>query len=971
MNQQVVLIGLLFLCVTSIALSNEVPKNDLKRTKSTKERTIIADATEERSQVYQEHYNAKNYPQEDKDHYKNEQLPEEESLQYSDAQRDPLANANQYAEHSQISHSKLYGEHPRVPDRPQYEEPQRIPGRINYEESLSDQNHYEEPSRHPTPDKTHYEGPHSDQKRYEEPPRIPNRMQYEEPLSDTKQYVEQAADRTQYVEAVRIPQSKRKPYEVSKSDDYHDDDLKEPQAYKFGYEIKDHHQGHQYRHEQKDEKGNIQGRFGYRDPKGQYRQVNYVADDNGFRAKIQTNEAGIVDENPADVKIQKDQEVTADGHQEGDSSGKQQTYDHVGSAPKEYSRKAMMEEDEDYADDERVPPHKDYMHHGSHIYHPFPSEKYDDSEPQKDRSEKDRPSSFAYRHYYKNKSPHGKRYTPHEDESDEDVMGQYHRGKYYRREPKDKKFSTYQYELDSMKHEDEPDHERDYEPTQDGGPYQSKNNAHKPVVILENGPPSKEEPGMHHLAYYDAYRNPNYENEHPYKSRERVVILPQTNEHNNGERYHTIEHHGNYDGHGRPLEEKEYKRPVKEYRIKFEKPMDPTQKVIPAIHQYIQIINEQDQPKAQHQKENNHAYGYKRVESDAAIEKNRAPSYKYEPIPPYPTPVDNDMVYRYEPVPPSVQSQTNTAISNQYKYAPDQQPVSQSDSGDHGHPQMQLLYSDKPGGNNYRSHITPSNFERKTMPYSDEKTPSYASSLSHASHNKDQQDHPSAQQAVLEIDADVYKNLFEKKTPGQKLVAIPVNAVHGDHAKNAADQTHPSPKPHGILHIPLDSVHQGNDLSKIFRKFNPQSHHSHVILHPANTHNNDPESSRSKPMEPLSVSKDHATYNGDSYTPSASSRGRYVKDKDYADKKWIPLTPRSKQSLRQNAYGTEDHSSLNVSPSNSNTKVLKFSSKENVDKVDLLRKPKGVAADFPSMRPTRYVLVSPIHSTASEKLKKL
>jgi hypothetical protein len=64
--------------------------------------------------------------------------------------------------------------------------------------------------------------------------------------------------------------------------------------YKFGYEIQDEKGNVQHRHEQSD--GNRQtGSYGYVDANGIFRKVYYIADENGFRVKMDSNEPGIKD----------------------------------------------------------------------------------------------------------------------------------------------------------------------------------------------------------------------------------------------------------------------------------------------------------------------------------------------------------------------------------------------------------------------------------------------------------------------------------------------------------------------------------------------------------------------------------------------------------------------------------------------------------------------------------------------------
>lgn len=63
-------------------------------------------------------------------------------------------------------------------------------------------------------------------------------------------------------------------------------------------------EGSQYRHEESDGHGSVKGSYGYTDDKGVYREVHYVADKEGFRAKINTNEPGTANQDSANVEIQ-------------------------------------------------------------------------------------------------------------------------------------------------------------------------------------------------------------------------------------------------------------------------------------------------------------------------------------------------------------------------------------------------------------------------------------------------------------------------------------------------------------------------------------------------------------------------------------------------------------------------------------------------------------------------------------------
>ncbi|UXI22453.1 Glutamate receptor ionotropic kainate 3 [Sarcoptes scabiei] len=85
-----------------------------------------------------------------------------------------------------------------------------------------------------------------------------------------------------------------------------------PEPYNFQYAANDEYGNNQYRNEEQDKSGVIRGSYGYTDANGLYRVVDYVADDDGFRASIRTNEPGGLTEphpttgsveNPADVQL--------------------------------------------------------------------------------------------------------------------------------------------------------------------------------------------------------------------------------------------------------------------------------------------------------------------------------------------------------------------------------------------------------------------------------------------------------------------------------------------------------------------------------------------------------------------------------------------------------------------------------------------------------------------------------------------
>ncbi|GFT61098.1 cuticle protein 16.8 [Nephila pilipes] len=61
-----------------------------------------------------------------------------------------------------------------------------------------------------------------------------------------------------------------------------------PKPYEFGYSLRDDYGTKQHRKEVANEDGVVTGSYGYLDPDGVYRFVDYVADKDGYRAKLRT-----------------------------------------------------------------------------------------------------------------------------------------------------------------------------------------------------------------------------------------------------------------------------------------------------------------------------------------------------------------------------------------------------------------------------------------------------------------------------------------------------------------------------------------------------------------------------------------------------------------------------------------------------------------------------------------------------------
>ncbi|XP_070387696.1 cuticle protein 10.9-like [Dermacentor albipictus] len=74
-----------------------------------------------------------------------------------------------------------------------------------------------------------------------------------------------------------------------------------PQPYSFGYDNLDEYGSRSYRNEKSDANNVKTGSYGYRDANGIYRRVTYIADANGYRATIDTNEPGTAPGSSADA----------------------------------------------------------------------------------------------------------------------------------------------------------------------------------------------------------------------------------------------------------------------------------------------------------------------------------------------------------------------------------------------------------------------------------------------------------------------------------------------------------------------------------------------------------------------------------------------------------------------------------------------------------------------------------------------
>ncbi|CAL1263476.1 unnamed protein product [Larinioides sclopetarius] len=74
-----------------------------------------------------------------------------------------------------------------------------------------------------------------------------------------------------------------------------------PSPYEFGYSMNDGNGTTQHRQEIRLENGDIKGSYGYVDPLGVYRKVEYYTDATGYHAKVTSNEPGLDNKNSANT----------------------------------------------------------------------------------------------------------------------------------------------------------------------------------------------------------------------------------------------------------------------------------------------------------------------------------------------------------------------------------------------------------------------------------------------------------------------------------------------------------------------------------------------------------------------------------------------------------------------------------------------------------------------------------------------
>ncbi|CAL1271461.1 unnamed protein product [Larinioides sclopetarius] len=768
------------------------------------------------------------------------------------------------------------------------------------------------------------------------------------------QYVDEYETTEERIELDHSPLDSQR-HKPQLQDEYHEkqtieyvDDAKAPQAYKFGYEIKDEKQGHQYRHEQKDEKGNIQGRFGYRDAKGQYREVDYVADHYGFRAKIKTNEAGVTDENPADVKIEKDKnEAVSDYPQHGDISRSVIPHGDYnqgkGAESAQYhhqpSKEALKQGDESGYENQ----HQQSANYESQSQHPYteqePHGSYHQSKSELPTKHEEGPTAIVHS-YFEQQSPQEHNPQKKQYQSNPDLI-------YQREQPRQHSASPKEYHSN-------PEIVYEREHPQEHGP-SPKEYRHSPEIVYKREPIHDEyynDPDIVYKPEHEQNPVPKYYHDVPeivYKERQSqnpndkpYSRRPSTYQYEidtNDQNYRYPKRHPSQayqppPSHAYNAYEKEY--PANKYRhhIPEEHEVDLKEErhVVEDHEDYRnpiadknagyhpkQVILPQTGEQSSHIYHGENQHQHPSDEHDYPVKERQVLKYDYEG--------ENKLVYpalskdapRHVPVshqyirvievPQQQVSESYEKEKNPYAHRPtahlrpESQPhsVAVVDPRNQIHPHKHEVVYEERGYEYPRSdtyHVLQQNHPVQYDEKEEEKQPpkiSHRESLRHAPKHDDQQH---IQKAVLELNADVYKELLENKSPGH-IVAVPVNQLSNGHPDSPKSHLHPvTGKPHGVLHIPLDGKTQSTiDLKNLplvlqipngkgvtYQKSQPQGvHHERIVE-----------------QDKVPIIYAHGSRSPAVSVPKSSSR--LNKNKEYEKSKWIPMTPSWRTKLRRKSH---------------------------------------------------------------------
>lgn len=140
--------------------------------------------------------------------------------------------------------------------------------------------------------------PMSFRQAYSQQPMDKNGGGYEAPASGTKSMSGGESSYGGSMSAARPMQTYEQGMDMQQQqqDEYGSAPMGQAEPFAFDYKIEDDYGNGQYRKEESDKNGVVRGSYGYTDVSGIYRHVEYVADENGFRANIKSNEPGLSSE---------------------------------------------------------------------------------------------------------------------------------------------------------------------------------------------------------------------------------------------------------------------------------------------------------------------------------------------------------------------------------------------------------------------------------------------------------------------------------------------------------------------------------------------------------------------------------------------------------------------------------------------------------------------------------------------------
>lgn len=652
--------------------------------------------------------------------------------------------------------------------------------------------------------------------------------------------------------------------------------------------MNDEKEGHQYRHEEKDEQGNVQGQFGYRDAKGQFRQVEYVADGYGFRAKVKTNEAGLDKQNPANVEIHKE---------EGDDFQKEYTMnvdtDHSGDVNVQHSEKSSS----------------------SNYYHQQPMESKPHGAPKsyyREPAVESEPHSQS--HHYRQpvgNEPHGAFHHYHRQPVEKEANGEsdpYYRPPVVESEPHGISKHYYRQSVESEPHSASENYQRqpavEIEPHSNNYEYESKN-ANPYATYVDYGYPhtaEQESDGHHKNQNEEPEGSAPISNQHFMKEHN-----PQSEE-DSSEKYHSMPRTEIYKKVHKIVPPQSYveKTPSRTpSTYQYELQMDGR------TYKYVKKpTSGREQPQTYHPGKEYHTNRPQHTEQNLQEMNMKTPdSYHLDDYQEATKENDENYDSREQKLilPQSGENEYNihsyqSAYPHNHDGSNQDNPNEESDELNYGYdgyyskthmkeaePETKAVPATRQyaqidtDNDSYRYRHAPQEqnivqpqqiviMEPRKKKHMHEKVTAYGgntyqqmppSSLQSLAYDTKNNGHQPLKKAVLELNPEVYKKLMENKSPGQRIVAVPVN---GENAGNSAPGSEP---PHGVLHITLDGE----------SSFNPKA--APLVLHIGQKPRESSRNSGRKYHVPS-----HHAYSQSSATPMYKPN-----TKNHMNKDWIPMTP--------------------------------------------------------------------------------